>query len=96
MNFTQPEDSLPSDEYMVSLRLATNERQMCNHTEDNVIIDAEVASMYFDDLSEFTVYNVTVTSRNIAYRTSKSTTFEFLTLSTCKLGTKLVTYELNL
>lgn len=86
MNFTQPIDSLPSDEYLVSLRLAAMDRQMCNHTDNDLIIDAESAwSIQFDDLLEFTLYNVTVTTINAAYRASKSTTFEFLTLSSCKL-----------
>lgn len=80
MNFAQPEDSLPADSYMVSLRLVSMEQQLC--TEDGTILNATASpSVVFAELSEFSVYNMTVTITNNAYRIMKLAVFVFATLS---------------
>ena len=75
---------MPPDGYTVSLGLASNENQMCESHEDDFTIETEDGMVGIANLSEFSVYNLTVTVRNVAYRTSVSFTMEFTTLSTCK------------
>ena len=84
MNITQPEHSLPSNMYIVSLRLAGNDSQMCQHNEDGIVVETMDGMVEFDQLDEFSVYNLTVTTRNDAYRAYRSSTMDFTTLSTCK------------
>lgn len=84
INFTQPDDSLATDYYVVSLVLARAERQLCHNSSDGITVNTANASIDFVDLFEFSVYNLTVTVTNNAYRTTKSLTLEFVTLSTCK------------
>ena len=86
MNFVQPEDSLQYDEYQVFLRPATRDLpKMYSTTEEEIDIDGETEWLVqFSNLSEFTVYNVTVTTTNAAFGSSRLTSFEILTLATCK------------
>ncbi len=84
MNITQPEDSLPPDMYTVALRLASSEDQMCEHNEDGITVETVNGMVDFDYLSEFSVYNLTITARNDAYSALAVSTIEFTTLSTCK------------
>lgn len=83
INLTQPEDSLPTDSYTVSLMLASEETQMCQDIGDSIAFQTTPTSIDFTDLSEFSVYNLTITVMNNAYRASRSSSFEFVTLTTC-------------
>ena len=84
MNFTQPLDALPSDEHRVSLSLATSGQQMANLTESTGVDGSWLVE--FSNLSEYTVYNITITTMHFGYGISKLTSFEFTTLSSCKLS----------
>jgi hypothetical protein len=82
MNFTQPNDSLPLDEYRVSLTSTTTEHLL---TESELTIGDESSWLvHYSNLSEFTVYTVTIVTMNFAYKVSELTSFDFTTLSSSK------------
>lgn len=83
VNFMQPEGSLPYDEYQVLLTPTTRDQQVAYEevTTDDVETEWLVE---FGNLSEFTMYNMTITITNFNFRVSRQTSFEISTLATCK------------
>ena len=90
MNITQHEASLSMDECIVSLMLADADTQLCpeegvgeREEEGNGVITIALlsAAVEFVNLSEFSVYNMTVDVQNNDYRASASFSYEFSTLS---------------
>ena len=93
ITWTQPEFSLPVINYTVSLSRVTGSGQvLCTSYMDvrpSVTTMANVTSMNFMDLQEFSTYNVTVTARFSVTFSSLPQAFsnmQFTTLSAGKLG----------
>ena len=87
ITWTQPEFSLPVISYTVSLSRVTGSGQaLCTgymDTRPSVTTMANVTSMNFIDLQEFSKYNVTVTARfNVTFSNSpKTVSMQFTTPS---------------
>ena len=92
VSFTQPEDSLPADDYVISLTLSGTEKSIEERLEgeegeeekDGVVVDGKSPLMGFDSLTEFSTYDLVVTTTNRAYRAKRSTRIKFATPSSGK------------
>ena len=90
-NLTQPEGGLSIDECSISLGLASQELQLCRSEEGEEEEEEEGGgenwdtgmTVHFVNLSEFSVYSMTVTVGNKAHNALRTITFEFSTLSGC-------------
>ena len=65
MVLTQPRNSLPADQYTVTLtRITGDEQFLCKNEPDSVTIRSSSDSVLLEGLEEYSVYSVTVEARN--------------------------------
>ena len=57
---TQPIDSLPAEQYTVTLTRKPNFQHLCQNFESTITMTIYVDSVLFEDLEEFSVYSVNV------------------------------------
>ena len=81
LSWAQPEGTLPSQNYVVSLQRGTNQ-QFCSDETDSRQMTTNDQSVVFSNLYGSSSYNVTVIAR--AFGTSMMMSQEFMTPASCK------------